>query len=156
MFDMSCCKIYAMKDTLDIADLSVGLINKIFLIKQHLKMAQHNELGKWGEDVAAEYLRGKGYSILERDWHSGHRDIDIIAIYQNYLVFVEVKTRTSDSFVAPETAVDYKKTRNLRASINHYLRFSTLDLTPRFDIITVVGRIGSTPKINHIDDIPLM
>ena len=119
-------------------------------------MALHNDIGKWGEDVAAEYLRSKGYAILERDWHSGHRDIDIIAIDKNYLVFVEVKTRQSDSFVAPETAVDYKKTRNLRQAINHYLQFSRLRLTPRFDIITVVGTIGKEPKINHINDVCLM
>ena len=43
-------------------------------------MAAHNELGKWGEDMAEAYLRNNGYIILERDWHSGHRDIDIIAI----------------------------------------------------------------------------
>ena len=42
-------------------------------------MAAHNELGKWGEDLAVAYLQGKDYTIIERDWKSGHRDIDIIA-----------------------------------------------------------------------------
>ena len=43
-------------------------------------MAEHNDLGKWGEDLAADYLQRKGYMILERDWKSGHRDLDIIAL----------------------------------------------------------------------------
>ena len=42
-------------------------------------MASHNELGKWGEDIAANYLERLGYTIIERDWKSGHRDLDIIA-----------------------------------------------------------------------------
>ena len=57
------------------------------------KMAAHNELGKWGEDLAAEYLEKKGYTIVERDWKSGRRDIDIIALDDDVVVFVEVKTR---------------------------------------------------------------
>lgn len=61
-------------------------------------MAAHNELGKWGEDMAAAYLQEKGYSILERDWKSGHHDLDIIAQEGNTLVVVEVKTRRNRLF----------------------------------------------------------
>ena len=61
-------------------------------------MAKHNELGKWGEDFAAEYLKEQGYFIRDRDWHCGKRDIDLVAISADLttIVFVEVKTRTSD------------------------------------------------------------
>lgn len=57
-------------------------------------MAEHNELGKWGEDEAARFLQRKGFSILERDWRVGKRDLDIIALKEDgkLLVFVEVKT----------------------------------------------------------------
>ena len=65
-------------------------------------MAAHNELGKWGEDLAAAYLEQKGYTIMERDWKSGRRDIDIIARDGNIVVFVEVKTRRSSVFGEPE------------------------------------------------------
>ena len=66
-------------------------------------MATHNELGKWGEDCAADYLQRMGYTIVARDWKSGHRDIDIIAMNDGTLVFVEVKTRRNRAFVEPET-----------------------------------------------------
>jgi putative endonuclease len=70
-------------------------------------MAAHNELGTWGEQCAVEYLRRKGYVILERDWKSGHRDLDIIAFDGATMVFVEVKTRRNRMFADPEMAVDY-------------------------------------------------
>ena len=77
-------------------------------------MAAHNELGIWGEQCAEEYLRRKGYVILERDWKSGHRDLDIIALDGAVLVFVEVKTRRNRMFTDPEAAVDYRKIRNIK------------------------------------------
>ena len=60
-------------------------------------MAQHNDLGKWGEAFAADFLQKQGYIIRERDWQFGKRDIDIIALTADLttLVFVEVKTRTN-------------------------------------------------------------
>ena len=59
-------------------------------------MAAHNELGKWGEDKASEFLQLNGYQIIERDWKSGRRDIDIVATNGTEVVFVEVKTRSND------------------------------------------------------------
>ena len=84
-------------------------------------MAAHNELGKWGEDLAAEYLKEKGYEIIERDWKSGHHDLDIIAKEGSTLVVVEVKTRRSRFFADPEEAVDYRKRQSLQSAINHYV-----------------------------------
>ncbi len=119
-------------------------------------MAAHNELGKWGEDCAADYLQRKGYTIVERDWKSGHRDIDIIAVDENHtVVFVEVKTRRNRVFGEPEESVDYRKMRNLQAAINHYVKYRRIDNEIRFDIITVVGTIGSEPEIDHLIDVPL-
>ena len=119
-------------------------------------MAAHNELGKWGEDCAVEYLQRKGYSIVARDWKSGHRDIDVIAIDEGTMVFVEVKTRRNRDFVNPEEAVDYHKLRNLQGAINHYVKFFHVDSDIRFDIITVVGILGDAdPEIDHLKDIPL-
>jgi len=117
--------------------------------------AHHLQLGKWGEDYAAAYLREKGYVILERDWHSGHRDIDIIARKDNCLVFVEVKTRTNNVFSAPELAVDYKKQYNLQLAINHYIKSHRVNIPIRFDVITVIGNGITLPEINHIEDFQL-
>jgi Holliday junction resolvase-like predicted endonuclease len=119
--------------------------------------AEHNQMGAWGEAVAVEYLREKGYVIIDRDWHSGHRDIDIIALHDEMVVFVEVKTRRDTIFHTPEEAVDYRKMNNLRRAINHYVKYRKIDNPIRFDIITVVGSLGCPhPIINHIEDVNMM
>ena len=119
-------------------------------------MAAHNELGKWGEEQAANYLRSKGFTIIECDWHSGHRDIDIIATNGQIVLFAEVKTRRNRLFTDPETAIDYSKLRNLRGAINHYVKYKNISLPLRLDIITVVGTPeGSQPDITHLEDIPI-
>ena len=118
-------------------------------------MAAHNELGKWGEDIASEYLIHNGYQIVERDWKSGRRDIDIIATDGNEVIFVEVKTRRNCLYGAPEEAVDYRKLQSLRLAINHYIKSHRINSEVRFDIISVVGTIGHEPKIDHIKGVPL-
>ena len=116
----------------------------------------HLRTGVWGEDLAAAYLREKGYVILERDWHSGHRDIDIIAHKDSTIVFVEVKTRSSRDFLDPITAVNRQKQNNLLHAINHYLQYKRINSAYRFDVITIVGTQGClTPEIEHIEDFQL-
>ena len=119
-------------------------------------MAAHNELGKWGEDLAAAYLAKKGYEILERDWKSGHHDLDIIARDEDTLVIIEVKTRRNRLFGDPEEAIDYKKRMSLQSAINHYVKSHRTGRDIRFDIISIVGTIGSTPEIEHIKDVALI
>lgn len=120
-------------------------------------MAEHNDLGKWGEDVAAEYLRRKGYIILERDWSFGRskRDIDIICKSDDLttVVFVEVKTRVREEITKPEDAVDVKKMRHIGRAADEYVKANDISEELRFDIVTVIGRAGSDDfKINHIED----
>lgn len=115
----------------------------------------HNDFGRWGEEVASDYLERKGYRILERDWHSGHRDIDIIARNADSVVFVEVKTRRSRDFGEPFEAVNYQKRRNLLTAISHYIRYKHLELRPRFDIISIVANDLFQPEIQHFEDIQL-
>ena len=119
-------------------------------------MAAHNELGKWGENLAAEYLQDKGYEILERDWKSGHHDLDIVAKEDDTLVVVEVKTRRNRLFGDPEEAINYKKRMSLQSAINHYVKSHRLGSSVRFDIISIVGTIGSKPEIDHIKDVTLI
>ena len=117
---------------------------------------EHLQTGVWGEELAVAYLRENGYVILERDWHSKHRDIDIIARKDDVIIFVEVKTRSSSDVCSPLQAVNYQKLRNLRFAINHYINYRKMDNPWRFDVITVVGSINSSkPEINHIEDIRL-
>ncbi len=115
-------------------------------------MAEHNETGHWGEQVAAEYLERKGFRILWRDWRDGHRDIDIVAIDADHLVIVEVKTRKNDNFIDPSTAVDARKVRNLSRAAAKYVRINRIEMPVRFDIVTVTGTAKSNCTVNHIED----
>ena len=117
-------------------------------------MAEHNDLGKWGEDEAALYYEDRGYEILERDWKVGKRDIDLIALTEDKdtLVFVEVKTRQNNDLQEPEEAVDVKKMRNLAIAANAYVKLHGLDMAVRFDIISVIGKCSCVESIECFED----
>jgi putative endonuclease len=117
-------------------------------------MAEHNDLGKWGEEKAVQYLMHKGYTIRDRDWRYGHRDLDVVAVTEDCttLVIVEVKTRSSAELVGPEEAVDRRKIRNLARATNDYVKLFGIENNVRFDIISIVGDNDSNMKIEHIVD----
>lgn len=117
-------------------------------------MARHNELGKAGEDFAASYLEHAGYGIIERDWRQGSRDIDIVARTEDgtTVVFVEVKTRSSDAIVRPEDAVDARKIRNLGRAADAYVKERAIWNELRFDLINIVGTAPENFRIEHIID----
>ena len=104
-------------------------------------MAEHNELGKWGEDEATLYLENEGYVVIDRDWKAGKRDLDILAVSPDgkTLVVVEVKTRSGEEYQQPEEAVDVRKMRNLAIAANTYVKEQKVEKELRFDIVTVVG-----------------
>ena len=114
-------------------------------------MARHNNLGKWGEGVAADYLEQQGYSILERGWRSGHKDIDLIAFKQGILAFVEVKTRKNNAYIQPQQAVDRHKIKLLMTAANRYICNNNIDAEIRFDIVAITGTDYSNYKIEHIE-----
>jgi putative endonuclease len=101
-------------------------------------MAELHQTGKKGEKLALQHLRLEGYEILETNWHSNHREVDIIARLDELLVIVEVKTRTTTRFGEPESFVNKKKQKHLIRCANHYLLKHRLDLEVRFDIISVL------------------
>lgn len=115
-------------------------------------MAEHNLLGQWGEDRAADYLINKGYSIRHRNWKFGHRDIDIIAEKDGMLVFVEVKTRRNNVFTEPEMAVDSFKVKNLITAAGAYITYFRIDDEYRFDIIAVLGLPDNKFVIRHTEN----
>lgn len=102
-------------------------------------MAEHNILGKDGEDAAADYLINHGYHIRHRNWKSGRKELDIIADDGEELIIVEVKSRRNTEFGLPEDAVNEKKIRRIVSAADAYLRKFGLDIQVRFDIITLVG-----------------
>ena len=114
-------------------------------------MAEHNELGKFGEEQAVEYLQQNGYEILETNWTFQKAEIDIIAQKENTLAIVEVKTRSSIEFGLPQDFVKPKKIQLLVKAVNEYVISNDLDVEVRFDIIAVYKEDGDF-KIEHIED----
>ena len=112
-------------------------------------MIDPHELGKLGEDLAVNYLVTKGYRILERNWRSGHKEIDIVALDGNTLVAVEVKTRKSNTFGEPDIAVGVMKQRMLIWAADAYVRYHNMDVDIRFDVISIVF----TDKGSHLEHI---
>jgi putative endonuclease len=111
-------------------------------------MAQHLELGRKGEDAAAEYLSKNGFSIREKNWKTKYGEIDIIAETPEFLVIVEVKTRSSTAFGNPEDAVDLRKQRLLVNMADFYIRKFDIMKETRFDVLSVIMNAGGT-SITH-------
>lgn len=113
-------------------------------------MAEHNVTGQKGEELAAAYLKSKGYNILEMNWHFRQLEADIIASHGGVLVVAEVKTRKSNFFGEPEAFVTKQKQRNLVKAAHEYIQRNQLDLEVRFDILSVITNSGGT-MVNHIE-----
>ncbi len=114
-------------------------------------MAKHIKLGKLAEEMAATYLEEQGYLILDRNWHYGRKEIDIVATKNRILHIIEVKCRSYENMGPPSKAVDRKKRRTLRELAARYLIQNRLDLEIQFDIISIVIS-GNQRKITHIPE----
>ncbi len=114
-------------------------------------MAQHNELGKKGEQLAVAFLEKHQYSILERNYYYEKAEVDIIVQKGNTLVAVEVKTRSSADFGNPQDFIKPKQIQNLVKAIDAYITIKDLDVEVRFDIIAIVKK-GNSFKIEHLED----
>lgn len=115
-------------------------------------MAKHNELGRIGENKAAEYLVAKGYIVRDRNWRCNKLELDIVAEKNNRIVFVEVKTRSSDDIVDPIEAITPGKIKNLVRAARAYMQMFRLPHEIQFDIITLVGSDVDDMKLTHIED----
>lgn len=116
------------------------------------KTDKRHNFGRHCEFMARTYLEQQGYLILETNWRSGHKEIDIIAKEKETLVIVEVKARKNEDFINTESAVDEKKMRNLIRAAHNYILIKNLDCETRFDIITLVLDEKGEYKLNHIKD----
>jgi putative endonuclease len=114
-------------------------------------MAEHNELGKKGEDLAVAHLLKNGYAIVERNWRFLKAEIDIIAKKGNTLAIVEVKTRSSDYFGNPQDFITPKKIKLLVTAVDAYVTQRDLDVEVRFDIIAIINK-KNTFEIEHLTD----
>ena len=110
------------------------------------------QTGNHGENLATEYLQGKGYVILERNWRHQKAELDIIAQHGNTTVFVEVKTRRGLNYGYPEEGVTPAKQKHLSRGANAYVIEKDINNDLRFDIISIILKKGEAPEINHIED----
>ena len=114
-------------------------------------MAEHNELGKLGEEMAVEFLRENGYTILETNWTFQKAEIDIIAQKENILAVIEVKTRSTLDFGLPQDFVKPKKIQLLVKAVDAFINQRNLDIEVRFDIIAI-HKEGISFVIEHLID----
>jgi putative endonuclease len=114
-------------------------------------MAKHNDLGIEGERIAAEYLRQKGFKILETNWRFEKKEIDIIAKKDGYIVVVEVKSRSTDFFGQPEEFVTPAKQQHLIEAADVYMQQLNFEAEVRFDIISIVLN-DKRAELRHIEE----
>ncbi len=114
-------------------------------------MAEHLDIGKEGEELAARYLEDKQYTILERNWRYRHREIDIIASRDDKIIIVEVKVRKQIGGERLEEHINRRKQRYLISAANAFMLKRKLDRGVRFDIILLTGGSGDFTT-EHIED----
>jgi putative endonuclease len=114
-------------------------------------MAQHNELGKKGEQLAVDYLVKNNYDIIERNYRFDKAEVDIIALKNQILAIIEVKTRSSSDFGNPQDFVKPKQIQRLVKAVDEYVIENDLDVEIRFDIIAIV-KTGTAYDIEHLEN----
>lgn len=118
-------------------------------------MKNSNLSGRWGEALAAEFLRKRRYEIIAVNYRSRFGEIDLIASNKKYLVFVEVKLRKSERFAQALEFVDAKKQSRIRTTAELYLSEHETNLQPRFDVIEIYAPDGPStkrPQLYHLED----
>jgi len=128
-------------------------------LKRRLRAGQeeplHLRTGRWGERIARKMLKSKGYRILGNRFRIGRKDeLDIVASFDDVLVFVEVKTRKNETFGRPLSAVDSRKRHALtRAAVRYLTQLKNRPSSFRFDVIEVIGSLDSAtpPTVRHIE-----
>lgn len=114
-------------------------------------MAQHNELGKKGEQLAVDFLLENEYEIIERNYRFDRAEVDVIAKLNNVLAIIEVKTRSSTDFGNPQDFVKPKQIKRLVKAVDEYVTVNSMDVEVRFDIIAIVKE-GKDFKIEHLEN----
>ena len=113
---------------------------------------KHNQrLGRWGEQVATDFLAGHECEIIARNARTPYGEIDIVAKQGEIVIFVEVKTRTSNKMGLPEESITPRKRRHLVAAAEHYAAEHEIDYW-QIDLVSIEGRPGITPKITYFEN----
>jgi len=115
-------------------------------------MSLRIQLGKEGEDKAVEYLTQKGFEILARNYRVGRAEVDIIARFEKYIVFVEVKTRTNYAFGYPEESVSSSKQKLMVMAASNYMYENKLEHECRFDVVAIFKSKDDHWHFRHFED----
>ena len=107
--------------------------------------------GRNAEKAAAGYLQARGYRIWKSNWRWGKKELDLIALYRNELVIVEVKSRTGNAVNDPGAVVDPVKERNIVLAADAFIRLHGCTRPTRFDVIAVIYR-NSGMEIEHLEN----
>lgn len=114
-------------------------------------MSSTNSIGKLGESLASTHLTERGFKILERNWRFGKKEIDIIADIEDFIVFVEVKTREEEFPGRLEEYLNRRKQKHIISAAGEYMRQRDIEKEARFDVITVILQ-GELQEITHIEE----
>ncbi len=114
-------------------------------------MAQHNELGKKGEQLAVDFLLQNNYKIIARNYRFLKAEIDIIARKKDVLVAIEVKTRSSIDYGNPQDFINPKKIKLLVSAMDNFVVENDLEVEVRFDIIAIIKQKNAF-EIEHLED----
>lgn len=115
-------------------------------------MSNHRqEIGKWGEGMATEYLEDHGYQLIARNVRTPYGEIDIIVEKEAITIFIEVKTRTTSSYGPPEISVTPRKQEHMLAAADHYAQENEIDHW-QIDVIAVEGKPGKQPDFTHFEN----
>jgi len=116
-------------------------------------MAEHIDFGTGGENLAADWLIEKGYEILHRNWRYSRYEVDIIAVKDNFLHFIEVKTRNFSPFGYPEDSVRKKKFKNLQRAADQYIFMHPAHKWIQYDILAITLFPDKDPEYFLITDV---
>jgi putative endonuclease len=119
-------------------------------------LAQHNDTGSLGEQMAAEYLLKRGFTILHKNWRHSHWEVDIIASLNTTLHFIEIKTRRSHQFGYPEEDVTKKKLQHLINASEHYLYMNPQWTLIQFDVLSITLQKNKPAEYFFIEDVYLV
>lgn len=114
-------------------------------------MAQHNELGKKGEQLAVDFLIANAYQVVERNYRFGKAEIDIIAKKESVLAIIEVKTRSSTNFGNPQDFLKPSQIKRIVNAVDYYVTNNNLDVEVRFDVVAII-KSSKGFEINHLED----
>ncbi|NVO08417.1 MAG: YraN family protein [Bacteroidales bacterium] len=120
-------------------------------MKNDNDLRHSKELGKRGEAIAADYLAKNGYKIRHKNWHFGHKELDIVATNNSTLVIVEVKTRWTNYWEEPKESVRRKKQKFIIEAAEAYVQNFNLNMDVQFDVISIILQ-GEIFELEHIQD----